>query len=339
MSNYYQKRNSIFFTIAFLCCITAAMKNLAAKISVFVLLFVSPFTAFACDYCSIYTQLEARHLNRNTLNLGATINLLGYSKTRLDGNSYQPGANQNHKISVVELEAAYDFNDRFSLQLDVPFIFQDHKRLVDDAFESASDEGIGDVALYGFLTAVDSNKEDTTFLLQFVTGVKGPTGSTDSLSEVPDAHLKNTGIYGSDLTLGTGSFDVPFALLVKGSIHRVTLGGELQYDLRTKGDFGYQYANDFRWDGWIGHLFTLEGDTTLEPRIHLNGLVKDHDSRYGNDILDSGQSFMNIGPQMVVHFGKQFDLSVEVDAPVSYDNDGLQSVVDHRVLIQAKGRI
>ena len=54
------------------------------------------------------------------------------------------------------------------------------------------------------------------------------------------------------MTLGLGSFDGLLGTGFYARWQRLFLTGTMQYAVRTEGDFGYQFANDWTWLGGPG---------------------------------------------------------------------------------------
>ena len=299
--------------------------------------------AFACDFCSIYTPLNISERQAGRLDLGVREDLLGYSKTRLDGNNVDHSlAIQNQKINVTELTAQYSLTDRFSALLAVPIISETFKRRINGAFDRDSESGVGDVALYGdVVLARKAQAKGGYFQWDLFGGVKLPSGSTDRLTESANGSstYSETGIYGGSVTTGTGSYDFPIATGIHNESNNWLLDALIQYNLRTQGDYSYQFGNDLRWNVGFGRRFYEDSDFTFAAQLFLSGLSKAKDQQNGLDVVDSGQSFVAIGPKIEMIFSNRYTLFVRVDAPITSSNDGLQTLEDHRVQIGFDARL
>ena len=123
-------------------------------------------------------------------------------------------------------------------------------------------------------------------------GVKFPTGSTDRIKEefnemeVPDA--PESGIHGHDLTLGTGSFDGIVGTGVFTRWKRLFLTASVQYAIRSKGDFEYEFANDLTWFGGPGVYLVLGHQYTLAVQAVVSGENKGKDTFQGQSADDTG---------------------------------------------------
>ncbi len=288
---------------------------------------------FACDYCGIYTPLQVRERQKGQLDLGVRQDLIGYSKTRLNGDSAPGLGSQNVKINVTELTAQYSLSNRFSLLLAVPLINENYKRRITDGIERGSESGIGEVALYADVTlARKALTNGGYFQWDFFAGAKLPTGSSDALNELPPVDAQS-GIYQSALALGSGSIDFPIATGIRRETSKWLLDAIIQYNIRTEGDYSYQIGNDLRWEFGVGKRFIEEDGFSVNTQIFLSGLTKDQDTQSGQDVTNSGRSFLSIGPKIEAIWSNKYTVFGRIDIPMSMDNDGLQNLQDHRGIL------
>lgn len=295
--------------------------------------FFAETSAFACDYCGIYTPLQVRERQAGQLDMGIRQDLIGYSKTRLDGGNAPGLGSQNIKINVTELTAQYSLTNRFSLLLAVPLINENFKRRIQNGIERGSDSGIGEVALYtDFTLARKALTNGGYFQWDFFAGVKLPTGSSDALNELPPVDAQS-GIYQSALAIGSGSVDFPIATGIRRETRNWLLDASIQYNLRTEGDYNYQIGNDLRWEFGIGKRFIEEDSFAINTQIFLSGLTKEQDTQSGQDITNSGRSFLSIGPKIEATWSNKYTVFGRIDVPLTMDNDGLQNLQDHRGVI------
>jgi hypothetical protein len=129
------------------------------------------------------------------------------------------------------------------------------------------------VRLYEKLT------EHSTFRWTVLGGIKFLTGDSDKLNPAePDFAA---GIGGHDLTLGSGSYDGLVGTGFYTRWKRWFLTGAMQYAIRTEGDFGYQFANDWIWYGGPGVYLVLGGKSTLAFQAVVSGESKGQDTING----------------------------------------------------------
>jgi hypothetical protein len=159
--------------------------------------------------------------------------------------------------------------------------------------------------------------------------VKFPTGSTSLLN--PDRPDFAPGIGGHDLTLGSGSFD---GLLGTGFFARWRRGfltGAMQYGVRSEGDFGYQFANDWTWFGGPGAYLLLNDRHTLSLQAVVSGETKDQDTVHGVAMDDTAITSVFLGPQVNYTFAGRLSAMVGADLPVSIVSSGEQLVPTWRI--------
>ena len=160
-------------------------------------------------------------------------------------------------------------------------------------------------------------------------GLKSPTGDSAHLnSNEPDFA---PGIGGHDLALGTGSWD---GLMGTGFFlrwQRLFLTGAMQYAIRTEGDFGYRYANDWTWMGGPGVYLALEHEHTLALQLVVAGESKGQDTIHGADTEDTAETLVYLGPQVIFSWSNKLSAQLGLDVPVSVESTGQQLVPDFRV--------
>jgi len=299
---------------------------------------ICPSGAFSCDFCGIYTPLTARELNARSWNFGVSETLLGFAKIREEGSSIAKNQDQNLKTNVTELSASYDFSKRFSLQAIVPFVDQEYTRLSDGIPEDGSDSGLGDVALYGQATAIQAIRGRVGVIWQFLVGVKLPTGDSSALKDEDSPEFAESAIHPHDITLGSGSTDIPFGSVLAVSWNSWRFEGGLQYNLRTEGDETYQYANDFRWNAGAGYAWDTPFGN-IQPKFTMSGLTKSRDEYKGMDVEDSGLTEFLLGPAVEAQIGSRLRAGLLIQVPVWFDNNGLQALQDHLVRISLSYRL
>src|SRR5206468_1386334 len=154
------------------------------------------------------------------------------------------------------------------LQFNLPVIYRSFKR-PDSAggIDRGTESGIGDVSLLGTFVPYRKVAENFTFNWSVLGGAKFPTGSSDrikeELNEVEEPVGPPSGIHGHDLTLGTGSFDGIVGTAIFTRWRRGFLSANLQYAIRSKGDFDYRFANDLTWMGVPGGYLAMNHAYTL----------------------------------------------------------------------------
>jgi len=137
-------------------------------------------------------------------------------------------------------------------------------------------------------------------------------------------------IHGHDLALGSGSVDFPLGFSFLGQYKSFFVHADLQYLIRTEGDYDYAYANDLLWSFAPGIYLVSEHATTVSLAVDLSGEYKREDSADGDTLDDTAIRSIFIGPELRVSHGK-WRGSLAWDKPVDINNSGIQAVVSDRV--------
>jgi hypothetical protein len=182
---------------------------------------------------------------------------------------------------------------------------------------------IGNLRLYEKLT------ERFTINWTAQAGVKFPTGSTSQLN--PDLPDFAPGIGGHDLTMGSGSYDGVLGTGFYVRWKRVFITGWMQYAVRSEGDFGYHFANDWTWLGGPGVYLLLGHEHTLALEAVVSGESKAQDTLSGVATDDTAVTSFFLGPQLNYTWSSRLSAMVGGDLPVSIVSSGEQVVPTYRV--------
>ncbi len=281
--------------------------------------------ATACDLCAVYAAAEAQgELGRGFFG-GAAEQYTYFNTLQIAGHNVPNEGNQYLKSSISQVFAGYNFSDRIGVQFNLPVIYRSY------GFESArgSVSGIGDVSLLGNFRLYQKMADNLTFNWTALGGVKFPTGSTTLLN--PSLPEFAPGVGGHDLTLGSGSYD---GLLGTGFFARwkkFFLSGTMQYAVRSEGDFGYQFANDWTWLGGSGFFLLLGDRQTFALQAVVSGESKGLDTVSGVPMDDTGITSVFLGPQINYTWSDRLSAQVGADLPVSIVSSGEQIVPTCRV--------
>jgi len=223
------------------------------------------------------------------------------------------------------LFAGYNFNNRFSAQLNLPVIYR--------AFGSdtlhGTESGIGDLSLTANFKAYEKLSTDFTFNWTILAGLKFPTGDSSRLN-TPDSELPE-GISGHDLALGSGSYDGIIGTTSYGRWKKGFFTANVQYAIRSEGDFHHQYANDLTWFGGPGVYLALTHQYTLALQAVVSGETKGKDTFSGQPDGDSAETLVYLGPQITVTWRSKMGAQLAADLLVSRVNSGIQVMPDYRV--------
>jgi hypothetical protein len=189
--------------------------------------------------------------------------------------------------------------------------------------------GIGDASLTGNFRLFQKNLGNVTLTWTAMAGIKFPTGDS-ALLNTPDDSLPS-GIGGHDLALGSGSFDGLAGTGFSARWKRIFLGGQMQYGIRTRGDFGHRYANDWTWSAAAGCYALLRDDYTMALQFTTSGESKGRDTFAGVPDEDSAETIVYVGPEIVCTWHENLSAHLGVDLPVLRKNSGAQILPDYRI--------
>ena len=290
----------------------------------------------ACDLCAIYAASESRGDLGKGLIIGVAQQFTHFGTMQEDGVKVPNDANQSLDSSITQVLLSYNFTERFGVQFNVPLIHRSFRRPEGGAIENGTESGVGDVSLTAHAQLLRHETKDTKFAWNVLGGVKFPTGDTRRIAEelnetepVPGEPV--SGIHGHDLTLGSGSWDGVVGTSAFLRWQRCFLAASLQYSIRTRGDFGYEFANDLTWSGGPGVLLALNNSFTLSVQANVSGETKSRDTFQGAPAEDTGITAVYLGPEIVLTWQGKLSAEFGVDLPVSIDNTALQAVPDWRV--------
>ena len=189
--------------------------------------------------------------------------------------------------------------------------------------------GIADVSLVGSFRLYHITTDNFTFNWTVLGGIKFPTGDASKLN-IPDGVLPD-GIGGHDIALGSGSFDGLVGTGFSARWNKIFLDGQMQYAIRTEGDFQHQYANDWTWSGGPGVYLALKDNYTIALQAAVSGESKGKDTFAGVPDGDSAETIVYVGPAIRFTWSEHFSAHIGADFPVSIENSGTQVVPDYRI--------
>lgn len=319
-------------------------KALAA--SLYLLLLVP--SARACDLCSIYNSLEAKKPKEGTFLVGIGEQFSYYGRTQLDGKLVENEQEQHLASSITQLAFGYDFTDRWSIHGHVPYINRRFTRFENEAREKGTESGIGDLSLVAHYLLGKYEETDSDIYFSIFGGLKLPTGDSDRLGEESEEEHEEeedlrtvrhggnhhdevpSAIHGHDLALGSGSVDFPLGGSLFARYNRSFLLADIQYTIRTEGDFNYEYADDLIWSAGPGYYLSLEDENTLSARAAFSGEHKGRDNADGETENDTGMTTLFWGPELSLNSGNIW-AALGADFPIDIDNSGFQAVCDYRL--------
>ncbi len=346
--------------------------RVAARAALFAVLLSAVLGALApahgCDLCAIYTTTEMRQ-DQTGPRVGVAEQFTYFGTLKQSGETVPNPDGERLSSSVTQFVFGYNFHPRMGLQLNLPVIARDFRRVVSDGIETGDTSGLGDMALLFVAKPVSYvDLQRVAHIIAFA-GVKLPTGSTAFLAEeapaapcipFPDPtacdrhpHLQRqlplppelhphhgsgppSGIHGHDITLGSGSVDGIIGTELFGSWDRLFATASVQYLMRSTGAYDYTFANDLLFAVGPGY-YVLTGDALwgapygLRVQALLNGETKGVDSVDGQRVGDTGFTGLYLGPVLGFDWGEHLGSEFSAELPVLQNTSGLQIVPDYRL--------
>src|SRR5204863_4619416 len=100
-----------------------------------------------------------------------------------DGRKISDPIGQYRDSSITSLIVGYNFNSRWGVSLNLPYIHRSFKRAEGFAVDRGTESGLGDMSVVGRWLALLSTDPDFAYSLSVLGGVEFPTGNPDRLKE------------------------------------------------------------------------------------------------------------------------------------------------------------
>ena len=307
--------------------------------------------ARSCDICALHSS-NVLDPPRPGFAIDVTEQFTSFNSYEEAGDTNLP-VNEWLQSSTTSLVVGYGFTRPFRVELNLPFINREFRRLKDESIDRDDVTGLGDAALVGRYTAVDRVLSDNSLVrLELFAGVELPTGDTDELEEEhdheePEAGLHSsdgpppprhggegepTGIHDQDLALGSGSVDVLLGANAFATYDRFFGTGGFQYGVRGHGAHDYQYANDLSFHFGVGGYLLTHSLMSLGLEARLTGETKGNDDQSGEKVSGTEMTALYLGPLLHATYADRLRLAIGLQLPVLQDYSELQLVPDYRIL-------
>ncbi len=313
-------------------------------------LFLWPKQAvFACETCALYSASRLQNLEAGAVSILINEQFSSFEKTADESTR---NGDFTRSYSTTQLIAAYDIDERFGVQLNLPIVGREFDKVENFRTNSSTEGGIGDIAVLGSVVPFIHMEGEETAIFSLFSGVKFPTGDTGTLddfvsedlgvaSSIPEgrnvtpnslAHHSIGGVTGGRaLTIGSGSFDYIFGAGTFLRSDRLFFLGSFQYALRTEGDHDYRFDNDTFWSAGPGVYLLAEHESTLGARAVLSGEHKGQDTLDGNSVADSQVSNLFVGPEILFTLNENISGELGLDLPVHTSDVELGTEIDYRL--------
>ena len=253
-----------------------------------------------------------------------------------EGEDVSDPSGQYRDSSITSVLLGYNFNQRLGLSLNVPFIARSFRRAEGFEIEEDTESGIGDISLLGRWVAYAKTEDAYSVFLSVLAGVEFPTGDSARLREEAEEEVEvpgapPSGVHGNDLALGSGSYDSVVGLSGNVRWKRLLFGADLQYFIRTRGDFGYRYGNELSVAGGPGLYLLFKEEVTLVLHAAFNYETKARDRVDGEKRDDGIVMAWYAGPGLTFTWGENLSATANLDLPLRIANRAFQTVPDYRV--------
>lgn len=296
---------------------------------------VSVRPARPCDLCAVYNASAARGESGAGFHVTLAEQFARSGTLQHNGDEVSDPFHQFRDSWITSVIPGYNFNERFGVSLNVPYIYRSFRRVEDSVVERGTESGLGDISLLGRFVAYAKPEHDYSAFVSLLAGVEFPTGDTgrlrEEVNEVEDPLAPSSGVHGDDLTLGSGSFDPLIGLSGNARWKQFLFGLDVQYFIRTRGDFGYRFGNELSISGGPGYYLLFKEFQTLALMANVNYETKARDHVRGEK-RDSGiLTSWYAGPGLVFTWGEHFSATVNADLPIRIVTRDFQTVPDYRV--------
>jgi hypothetical protein len=312
----------------------------------------------ACDLCGIYTpSLDITPDHLYTWHASLAERFTHYGTIQVNGHEIGNPLDQHLDSSITQFVVGASFlDDRLGLQVNVPYIYRSYARAGHFITEHGNEEGLGDLSLLASFVLFHTDdvmevpagpsakgakavnpvivEPDFSGSLSLKAGLKFPTGDSGRISEEFHEHEHDdfpaSGVHGHDLALGSGSWDGVVGAEAYLRHKSLFFTADIQYAIRSTGDFDYRYANDLIWEFGPGVYFLRDHSSAIALQAFVSGETKGLDSFQGEPAEDTGITTWFVGPRLTASFGR-WAAEAGLDLPVSIENTSLQSVPDYRI--------
>jgi len=319
-----------------------------------VALMLSPVASLACDICAIYTATELQE-SRTGFQLGFAEQFSHFGTLQQGGHKVDNPNGERVDSSITQFLFGYRPQPRVNLQVNVPLVARDYRRVEAKGVVDGNEVAVGDASISASGLLYNHVDDQSVIRLSGLFGIKLPTGNSHRLKEeltsnqtgddpnIPPIfrtgrhwHPLHTtgvrsGVHGHDLAIGSGSADVLFGGQLLTTYKRAFFTTAVQYSARTEGAFGYQFANELSVTGGPGVYLLLSHAYSLALQAVLTTETKGNDTQGGVRSTDTAITALYAGPGVHFTWGSNLSTELVADIPAIQNNSDLQLVTDYRL--------
>jgi len=304
----------------------------------------------ACDICALHSS-SVLDPPRRGFSAHVTEQFTSFNTYENAGNRSLP-VNEWMQSSITSVVVGYGFAAPWRIELTLPFINREYRRLKDQAIDRGNESGLGDATVTARFTAVDRVLTDESLVrVEFFAGIELPTGDADLLAEdeidagddavvsgeLPDpphhgGDAGPTGIHDQDLALGSGSVDAVLGVNTFATYRRLFGSAGFQYGVRGRGAHDYRYDNDLSFYLGLGGYVLVHSPFDLGIEARLAGETKGNDEQNGETLTGSNLTALYVGPHLHASYDERLRGAVGLQIPVLQHVQELVLVPDYRIL-------
>lgn len=308
-------------------------------------------SARACDICALHGS-SVLDPPRRGFSAHVTQQFTSFNTYEHAGGRSLP-VNEWMQSLITNVILGYGFTGPWRVELSMPFVNREYRRLKDQAIDRGDETGLGDAAVTARFTALDRVLSDESLVrVEMFAGLELPTGDADLLREEdiepsdvaanvtgkppkPAHHgggSEPTGIHDQDLALGSGSVDLLLGVNTFATYRRLFGTTGFQYAVRGHGSHEYRYANDLSFYFGLGGYVLIHEPFDLGLEARLAGETKGNDEQGGETLTGSNLTAVYVGPQVHASYDERLRGSLGVQIPVLQHVQELTLVADYRIL-------
>ena len=291
--------------------------------------------AMSCDMCSVYNASAARGESTPGFHVALAEQFTHSETLQSKGSEISNPIDQFRDSSISTWIVGYNVNHRFGVSVNVPYLYRTFKRAEGFEIERGSESGLGDMALVGRFVAFAKAEHEYTISVSLLGGVEFPTGDSgrlrEEVNEVEVPGAPESGVHGDDLALGSGSFDGIVGVAASARWRRLFFSTDVQYFIRTRGDFDYRFGNELSVSGGPGVYVWFEENSTVALQAAFSYETKARDRIDDEKRADGIAAAWYASPGVIFTWGEHFSATCHVDIPLNIENRSVQVVPDYRI--------
>ena len=133
------------------------------------------------------------------------------------------------------------------------------------------------------------------------------------------------------LALGSGSYDFVTGFSANARWRRLAFATDLQYFIRTRGEFDYRFGNELSVSGSPGFYLVFREEMSLAVYASVMYETKERDRISGAKKDEGILSAWYGGPGLIFTCGENFSATLNGDLPFNVASRGVQTIPEYRI--------